>query len=121
MLEAAVRVTGQRLMGCGAVGLPSRSLPRPSLPLEVARAPPPRRTEGGLWVGGPGSAGGGVPRHCPLPTPSRSSPGPAGRGPGSLLTRGLGLRRWRLPPAVAPVGEGAAQSPAEASCWHPYP
>ena len=80
MLGAAVRVSGQRLAGCGAVGLPSRSLPPPSHPLEVARAPPPRRTVGGVWVGGLALAGGGVLRHCPLPTPSRSSPGPAGRG-----------------------------------------
>ena len=80
MLGAAVRVSGQWLAGCGAVGLPSRSLPPSSLPLEAARAPPPRRTVRGVWVGGPGSAGGGVPRHCPLPTPSRPSPGPTGRG-----------------------------------------
>ena len=37
---AAVRVSGQRLAGCGAVGSPPRSLPSPSLLREVARAPP---------------------------------------------------------------------------------
>ena len=80
MLGAAVLVSGQRLAGCGAVGFPSRSLPPSSLPLDVARAPSPRRIVGGVWVGGPGSAGGESPRHCPLPTPSRPSPGPMGRG-----------------------------------------
>ena len=80
VLGAAVWVSGQRLAGCAALGLPSRSLPLPSLPLEVARAPPPRLTVGGVWVGGPGPAGRGVLRHCPLHHPSRSSPGPAGRG-----------------------------------------
>ena len=33
--------------------------------------------------------------------------------PASLLVWGLGLRRWRVPPAVAPVREGVAQSPGE--------
>ena len=80
MLRAAVRVSSQRLVGCGAVGLPSRLLPPSSLPQEVARAPLLRCTVGGAWVGGPGSAGGGVPLHCPPPTHSRPSPGPTGCG-----------------------------------------
>ena len=50
---AAVRVSGQRLAGCGAAGSPPRSLSPPSLPREVARAPSSRRTVGGAWVGGP--------------------------------------------------------------------
>ena len=50
---AAVRGSGQRLAGCGAVGSPLRSLSPPSLPREVARAPSSRRTVGGAWVGGP--------------------------------------------------------------------
>ena len=33
--------------------------------------------------------------------------------PPSSLVRGLGLQRWRLLPAVAPVGEGVAQSQVE--------
>ena len=80
MLGAAVWVSAQRLAGCGSVGLPSRSLPPPCRPLEVARAPPPRCTVGVVWVGGPGSPGGGVPRPCLLQTPSRPSPGLTGRG-----------------------------------------
>ena len=55
---AAVRVSGQRLAGCGAVGSPPRSLPPPSLPREVARAPPSRRI-----------VGGGVGRGAQLPAP----------------------------------------------------
>ena len=55
---AAVRVSGQRLAGCGAVGSPPRSLSPPSLPREVARAPPSRRI-----------AGGGVGRGAQLPPP----------------------------------------------------
>ena len=69
MLGAAVRGSGQRLVGCGAVGPPSRSLSPPSLPREVARAPPSRCTMGGAWVGGPGSAGGGRPA---APSPPHS-------------------------------------------------
>ena len=80
MLGAAVWVSGQQLAGCTAVGLPSHSLPPPSLPLEVAHAPPPSCTLGGVFVPRPVSARGGLPGHCPLPTPSRSSPGTAGRG-----------------------------------------
>ena len=52
---AAVRVSGQRLAGCGAAGSPSRSLSPPSLPREVARSPASCRTVGGPWVGGPSS------------------------------------------------------------------
>ena len=50
---AAVRVSGQRLAGCGAAGSPPRSLSPPSLPREVARSPASCRTVGGAWVGGP--------------------------------------------------------------------
>ena len=52
---AAVRVSGQRLAGCGAAGFPPRSLSQPSLPREVARSPASCRTVGGAWVGGPSS------------------------------------------------------------------
>ena len=52
---AAVRVSGQRLAGCGAAGSPPRSLSPPSLPREVERTPGSRRTVGGAWVGGPSS------------------------------------------------------------------
>ena len=55
---AAVRVSGQRLAGCGAAGSPQRSLSPPSLPREVARSPAPCRT-----------VGGGVGRGAQLPPP----------------------------------------------------
>ena len=52
---AAVRVSGQQFAGCGAVGSSPRSLSPPSLPRELACAPPSRRIVGGAWVGGPSS------------------------------------------------------------------
>ena len=51
----AVRVSGQWLPGCGAVGSPPRSLSPHSLPREVARPLASCRTVGGAWVGGPSS------------------------------------------------------------------
>ena len=97
---AAVRVSGQRLAGCGTVGSPPRSLSPPSLPREVARAPPSRRIVGGAWVGWP-------------PSPPTFSRPPSGPSPAPPLVWGLGLWRRRVAPAVAPVGEGAAQGPGE--------
>ena len=55
---------------------------------------------GGRWSGGP------------APPPTLSHP-PSGPSPAPPLVRGLGLSRRRVVPAVAPVGEGAAQSPGE--------
>ena len=68
--------------------------------------------EGGVWVGGPGSAGGGVP-PSPSPLALIAWAGAARLSPVSSLVWGLGLRRRRVPLAVAPVGEGVAQSPGE--------
>ena len=111
----AARVSGQLLVGCGAVGPPSHWLPPPPLPREVARAPPSRCTVGGAWVGGPGSVRGGrpaalSPSHSPAPAVWDDGAWPS---PASPLAWGLGLWRWRVPPAVAPVGEGVAQGPGE--------
>ena len=97
----AVRVSGQWLAGCGAAGSPPRSLSPHSLPREVARPLASCRTVGGAWVGGP------TPPPPTLPYP------PSGPSPAPPLVWGLGLRRRRVVPAVAPVGEGAAQSPGE--------
>ena len=55
--------------------------------------------------GGRGSGGPAPPPTLSYP-PSRPSPAPP-------LVWGLGLWRRRVVPAVAPVGEGAAQSPDE--------
>ena len=106
---AAVRVSGQRLAGCGAAGSPPRSLSPPSLPREVARAPSSRHTVGGAWVGGP------------------SSPPPF-----------LASAVWAVTCAAACVGAGAVAAaagcaggsasgrgrcarPGGASCWRPHP
>ena len=97
----AVRVSGQWSAGCGAAGSPSRSLSPHSLPREVARPLTSCRTLGGAWVGGPSPP----PPNLPYP--------PSGPSPAPPLVRGLGLRRRRVVPAVAAVGEGAAQSPGE--------
>ena len=97
----AVRVSGQWLAGCGAAGSPPRSLSPHSLPREVARPLASCRTVGGAWVGGPS------PPPPTLPYP------PSGLSPAPPLVWGLGLRRRRVVPAVAPVGEGAAPSPGE--------
>ena len=69
MLGTAVRVSGQRLAGCGAVGLPSRSLRPSSLPQEVARAPPSRFTVGGGVGRGARLRRGGSHGTVPLPPP----------------------------------------------------
>ena len=74
MPGAAFRVSGQRLVGRGAVGPPSRSVPPSPLSLEVARALSSRCTVGGAWVGG------GHPAALSPPTLSRPSSGPTGRG-----------------------------------------
>ena len=69
---------------------------------------------GGCGSGGPAPLGGASRVTVPCP-PHRAHS--LGRGawpsPPSSLVRGLGLRQWRVPPAVAPVGEGVAQSPGE--------
>ena len=97
----AVRVSGQWLAGCGAPGSPPRSLSPHSLPREVARPLASCRTVGGAWAGG-----------LSPPAPALPYP-PSGPSPAPPLVWGLGLRRRRVVPAVAPVGEGAAQSPGE--------
>ena len=97
----AMWVSRQRLAGCGAAGSPPRSLSPPSLLREVARSHASCRTVGGAWVGGPSS-----------PPPTLSHP-PSGPSPATPLVWRLGLWRRRVAPAVAPVGEGAAQSPGE--------
>ena len=56
--------------------------------------------------------GGGVGRGAQPPPRTLPYP-PSGPSPAPPLVWGLGLRRRRVVPAVAPVGEGAAQSPGE--------
>ena len=112
--------------GCGSGQRSTVSALRGSGPPLVLGAPVPPPTGGGgrpsaalygggVWVGGSGSAGGG--RSAAL-SPS-SPPAPIAwvdgvrPSPASSLVWGLGLWRWRVLPAVAPVGEGVAQSPGE--------
>ena len=98
---AAVRVSGQWLAGRGAAGSLPRSLSPHPLPREVARP-----------LASCCTVGGGVGRGAQPPPPALPYP-PSGPSPAPPLVWGLGLRRRRVVPAVAPVGEGAAQSPGE--------
>ena len=94
MLGAVVRVSGQRLSGCGAVGLLSRSVPPSSLPLGVARAPPPHCTVGGAVGQGARLRWGGRPASLsPVPPPR---------------ARRLGRKGAAVTAAVACAGAGAA-------------
>ena len=90
-----------------------------SPPALVVSALPP--TGGGARPSNAPYCGGGVGRGARLrrggrptalssPTLSRLSSGPS---PAPPLVWGLGLWRWRVSPAVAPVGEGVAQGPGE--------
>ena len=97
----AVRVSGQWLAGCGAAGSP--------LALVVSALPP---AGGGAPSCVVPYCGGGVGRGA-QPTPPTLPYPPSGPSPAPSLEWGLELRRRRVVPAVAPVGEGAAQSPGE--------
>ena len=82
--------------------------------------PPAVRTVGASG-GRSGSGGPGLPGGCPAPLVFSHFPVPAARdhcrqarpSPAPPLVWRLGLQRLQVPPAVAPVGEVAAQGPAE--------
>ena len=105
---AAVRVSGQRLAGCGAVGSPPRSLPPPSLPREVARAPPSRRIVEGAWVGGPSS-----PPHSLASAVWAVTCAAACVGAGAVAVAGCA--------GGSASGRGRCARPGGASCWRPRP
>ena len=105
---AAVRVSGQRLAGCGAVGSPPRSLSTPSLPREVARAPSSRRTVGGAWVGGPSS-----PPHFLASAVWAVTCAAACFGAGAVAAAGCA--------GGSASGRGRCARPGGASCWRPHP
>ena len=105
---AAVRVSGQRLAGCGAAGSPPRSLSPPSLPREVARAPASRRTVGGAWVGGPSS-----PPHLLASAVWAVTCAAACVGAGALAAAGCA--------GGSATGRGRYSKPGGASCWRPHP
>ena len=115
MLGAAVRVSSQRLVGCGAVGPPSHSLPPPSLPREVARTPPSHCTvRGGCEPGGPAPPGGPPRGTVPLPLSCARRLGRQGVAVSCVAACvGVGAVAVRVPPVVAPLGEGVAQGPGE--------
>ena len=105
---AAVRVSGQRLAGCGAVGSPPRSFSPPSLLPEVARAPPSSRIVGGAWVRGPSS-----PLHCLASAVWAVTCAAACVGAGAVAAAGCagGSASWG----------GRCARPGGASCWRPRP
>ena len=101
VLGLVVRVSGQRLAGCGAVGLLSRSVPPSSLPSEVARAPLSHCTVGGGVGRGARLRWGGRPASLsPVPPP-----------------RAHRLGRWgtAVTAVVACAGAGAAALAGSAS------
>ena len=105
---AAVRVSGQRLAGCGAAGSPPRSLSPPSLPREVARAPASRRTVGGAWVGGPS-----CPPHFLASAVRAFTCAAACVGAGPVAAAGCA--------GGSASGRGRCAKPGGASCWRPHP
>ena len=105
---AAVRVSGQRLAGCGAVGSPPRLLSPSSLPREVARAPPPRRIVGRVWVGGPSS-----PPHSLASAVWAVTCAAACVGAGAVAAAGCA--------GGSASGRGRCAKPGGASCWRPRP
>ena len=104
---AAVRVSGQRLAGCGAAGSPPRSLSPPSLPREVARSPASCRTVGGAWVGGPSS-----PPHFLASAVSAVTCAAACVGAGAVAAAGCA--------GGSASGRGRCARPGGASCWRPH-
>ena len=105
---AAVRVSGQRLAGCGAAGSPPRSLSPPSLPREVARGPSSRGTVGGAWVGGPSSS-----LHFLASAVWAVTCAAACVGAGAVAAAGCA--------GGSASGRGCCAKPGGASCWRPHP
>ena len=105
---AAVRVSGQRLAGCGAAGSPSRSLSPPSLPREVVRSHAPCRTVGGAWVAGPSS-----PPHSLASAVWAITCAAACVGAGAVAAAGCA--------GGSTSGRGRCAKPGGASCWPPHP
>ena len=104
----AVRVSGQRLAGCGAAGSPPRSLSPPSLPREVARSPASYRTVGGAWVGGPSS-----PSHFLASAVWAVTCAAACVGAGAVAGAGCA--------GGSASGRGHCARPGGASCWRLHP
>ena len=104
---AAVRVSGQRLAGCGAAGSPPRSLSSPTLPREVARSHAWCRTVGGAWVGGPSS-----PPHSLASAVWAITCAAACAGAGAVAAAGCA--------SGSASARGRCAKPGGASCWRPH-
>ena len=107
-LGAAVRGSGQRLAGCGAVGSPPRSLSPPSLPRELARAPPSRRIVGGRGSGGP----------APPPHSLASAVWAVTCAAARVVAGAVALAGCA---GGSASGRGRCARPGGASCWRPRP
>ena len=105
---AALRVSGQRLAGCGAAGSPPRSLSPSSLPREVARSLASCRTVGGAWVGGPSS-----PPYSLASAVWVITCAAACVGAGAVAAAGCA--------GGSASGRGRCARPGGASCWRPHP
>ena len=105
---AAVRVSGQRLAGCGPADSPPSSLSPPSLPREVARSPASCRPGGGAWVGGPSS-----PPHFLATAVWAVTCAAACLGAGAVAAAGCA--------GGSASGRGRCAKPGGASCWRPNP
>ena len=116
-VSAGGSVSGQQSAVSGLRGSgPPLPLVAPVLPPTGGRARPSAAPYGGggvgrgarlLWGGRPAALS---PSHLLALIAWANG---ARLSPASSLVWGLGLRRWLVAPAVAPVGEGVAQSPRE--------
>ena len=97
---------------------PPLPLGAPVLPRTGGGARPPAALYGGggvgrgAWLRWGGRPAALSPAPPPPPAPIAWADG-AWPSPALSLVWGLGLRRWRVPLAVVPVGDGVAQSPEE--------
>ena len=105
---AAVRVSGQWLVGCGAAGSPPRSLSPHSLPQEVARSHASCRTVGGAWVGGPSP-----PPHSLVSAVWAITSAAACVGAGAVVAASCA--------GGSASGRGRCAKPGGASWWRPHP
>ena len=105
---AAVRVSGQRLAGCGAAGSPPRSLSPLSLPQEAARSPASCHTVEGAWVREPSS-----PSHFLASAVWAVTCAAACVGAGAVAAAGCA--------GGSSSGRARCARPGGASCWQPHP
>ena len=104
----AVRVSGQRLAGCGAAGSPPRSLSPHSLPREVACPLASCRT-----VGGGVCQGAQPPPPSPVPAVWAFTCAAACVGAGAAAAAGCA--------GGSASGRGRCAKPGGANCWRSHP